>query len=114
MDFEKSDKHTAGALDIRNVIGSLLAIYGVILLVMGVFGDKELDKTGDINANLYAGRSGWLAAAAALGFNLHVKMGASSIGRPHFFDSWQPVDSTSMLSCYSSESCFLLIRSDEV
>jgi hypothetical protein len=48
-------KHTAGALDIRNIIGGLLAVYGVILLLMGLFGDKELDKTGDVNANLWAG-----------------------------------------------------------
>ncbi|MEJ7795946.1 MAG: hypothetical protein WKF50_10375 [Nocardioides sp.] len=48
-------KHTAGALDIRNVIGALLSIYGVILTAMGLFADAEPDKTGDINANLWAG-----------------------------------------------------------
>jgi hypothetical protein len=48
-------KHNAGALDIRNIIGGLLTVYGVILLLMGLFGDKELDKTGDVNANLWAG-----------------------------------------------------------
>ena len=47
--------HTAGALDIRNIIGGLLAVYGVILTGMGLFGDQELDKTGDVNANLWAG-----------------------------------------------------------
>ena len=41
--------------DIRNVIGSLLAIYGIILLLMGLFGDPEVDKTGGPNANLWAG-----------------------------------------------------------
>ncbi|GAB3775871.1 hypothetical protein FB382_004254 [Nocardioides ginsengisegetis] len=50
-----SDKKTAGALDVRNIIGSLLTIYGVILLGMGIFGDTETDKTGGINANLWAG-----------------------------------------------------------
>lgn len=48
-------RKTAGVFDIRNVIGALLAIYGVVLLLMGLFGDKELDKTGDVNANLWAG-----------------------------------------------------------
>jgi len=48
-------KHTAGALDIRNIIGGLLGVYGVILVLMGLFGDKELEKTGDVNANLWAG-----------------------------------------------------------
>ena len=47
--------HTAGALDIRNIIGGLLGVYGVILTLMGIFGDKENDKTGDVNANLWAG-----------------------------------------------------------
>ena len=50
-----STKHTAGALDIRNIIGALLGTYGVILVLMGIFGDKELEKTGDVNANLWAG-----------------------------------------------------------
>ena len=38
--------HTAGIYDIRNIIGSLLTIYGVILTAMGLFGDPETDKTG--------------------------------------------------------------------
>ncbi len=50
-----AEKHTAGALDIRNIIGGLLAVYGVILVLMGLFGDKAFEKTGDVNANLWAG-----------------------------------------------------------
>ncbi|TQL66776.1 hypothetical protein FB381_0642 [Nocardioides albertanoniae] len=41
--------------DIRNVIGALLAVYGVILLLMGLIGDPEVEKTGGPNANLWAG-----------------------------------------------------------
>lgn len=48
-------RHSAGALDIRNIIGGLLATYGVILVVVGLFGDAETDKTGGVNANLWAG-----------------------------------------------------------
>jgi hypothetical protein len=48
-------RHTAGALDIRNIIGGLLGVYGVILLLMAIFGDTETDKTGGWNANLWAG-----------------------------------------------------------
>ena len=48
-------RHTAGILDIRNIIGALLGIYGVILLLMGFFGDQDAEKTGDVNANLWAG-----------------------------------------------------------
>src|SRR6476469_2814143 len=50
-----AEKHTAGAFDIRNIIGLLLTIYGVILTLMGIFADAETAKTGGINANLYAG-----------------------------------------------------------
>ena len=48
-------RHQAGALDIRNIIGGLLATYGVILVAVGLFGDAETDKTGGVNANLWAG-----------------------------------------------------------
>jgi len=47
--------HRAGIFDIRNIIGSLLAIDGLILLLVGIFGDAEGDKTGGVNANLWAG-----------------------------------------------------------
>ena len=46
---------TAGAFDIRNVIAGLIGAYGVILVLLGLFGDQEGDKTGDVNANLWAG-----------------------------------------------------------
>jgi hypothetical protein len=59
-----TQKHTAGALDIRNIIGGLLGVYGVILVLMGLFGDPEYDKTGDVNANLWAGLA--LVAMAAV------------------------------------------------
>jgi hypothetical protein len=47
--------HTAGAFDIRNFIGALLGLYGIILTLMGIFADPAYDKTGGINANLWAG-----------------------------------------------------------
>jgi hypothetical protein len=46
---------SAGALDIRNFIGTLLGLYGIILTATGLFGDTELQKTGGVNANLWAG-----------------------------------------------------------
>ena len=48
-------RHNAGLLDIRNIIGGLLAAYGVILTLMGLFGDEALSRTGGVNANLWAG-----------------------------------------------------------
>ena len=57
-----SPRRTAGAFDIRNIIGVLLGIYGVALLLAGIFADPETDKTGGVNANLWTGLG--LAAAA--------------------------------------------------
>jgi hypothetical protein len=55
MAWKSREKKTAGALDVRNIIGTLMATYGVILLAMGLFGDPETEKTGGINANLWTG-----------------------------------------------------------
>lgn len=49
------NQQTAGVFDIRNVIGGLIGLYGIILTLMGLFGDEEGDKTGGVNANLWAG-----------------------------------------------------------
>ena len=54
-DAPESGKKVAGAFDVRVVVGSLMGIYAVILLLMAFFGDEEGDKTGDVNANLWAG-----------------------------------------------------------
>lgn len=58
--------HSAGAMDVRNVIGTLLVVYGAILSGMGLFADKGLDKTGDVNANLFAGIALLLVGGAFL------------------------------------------------
>ena len=47
--------HAAGAFDVRNVIGGLIGFYGVVLLLVSFFGADETDKTGGIDANLWAG-----------------------------------------------------------
>ena len=60
---DSTAKKTAGAFDIRNIIGGLLVIYGAILTLMGLFGDAEEDKTGGINANLWAGLALLVAGA---------------------------------------------------
>lgn len=51
----QTDAHRAGLFDIRTIIGALLGTYGVILLLLGLLGDPETDKTGGTNANLWAG-----------------------------------------------------------
>jgi hypothetical protein len=50
-------KHAAGAFDIRNIIAALVGVYGVVLVLMGIFanGPDEQQRTGGVNANLWAG-----------------------------------------------------------
>jgi amino acid transporter len=52
---DKKAKKTAGALDVRNIIGILMVVYGVILLAMGLFSDSTAPLASDVNANLWAG-----------------------------------------------------------
>jgi hypothetical protein len=54
---ESRTPHKAGAFDVRNVIGGLIGFYGLVLLALGLFADTatERAKTGDLNANLWAG-----------------------------------------------------------
>ncbi len=59
-------RHKAGALDIRNIVGGLLSTYGVILTLVGLFGDPETDKTGGVNANLWTGLALLVAGGAFL------------------------------------------------
>ncbi len=58
----ESSTHKAGLLDIRSIIGALMGVYGVILVLMGIFADPETDKTGGTNANLWAGLAMLLVA----------------------------------------------------
>jgi len=66
-------RHQAGWFDIRNVIGLLMLIYGVVLILMGLFFTTDADKakTEDINANLWTGLAllvvGAASASAATG-----------------------------------------------
>ena len=49
-------RQSAGLFDIRNIIGLLVLIYGVVLTIMG-FGvsDEQLAKSAGWNVNLWAG-----------------------------------------------------------
>jgi hypothetical protein len=59
-----SDKQTAGAFDVRNVIAALIGFYGIVLLLVAIFGEDESEKTGGVDANLWAGIGMVLFAAA--------------------------------------------------
>jgi drug/metabolite transporter (DMT)-like permease len=59
-----SEKQTAGAFDVRNVIAALIGFYGVVLVLVAIFGDDQSEKTGGVDANLWAGIAMLLFAAA--------------------------------------------------
>jgi hypothetical protein len=56
----------AGAFDIRVFIASLLGLYGIVLLIVGLAGpsDSQLAKADGLNINLWAGL-GMVAVSAA-------------------------------------------------
>lgn len=59
-------RHHAAAFDIRTFIAALIGLYGVVLVLTGIFGtsDGDLAKAGGANINLLAGL-GMLGFAAA-------------------------------------------------
>lgn len=50
-------KRRAGAFDIRTFIATLVGIYGVVLIAMGLFATSDYDdrRADGINVNLWAG-----------------------------------------------------------
>lgn len=63
-------KHTAGAFDIRTFIAALMGIYGVILVLTGIFGGDEttIGTKAPGNVNLYVGIALLVFAAAMQGW----------------------------------------------
>ncbi len=62
--MSETGKRTAGAFDVRNVIGGLIGFYGIVLLLVAFFGADEPEKTGGVDANLWAGLGMLLFGAA--------------------------------------------------
>lgn len=62
--------HKAGVFDVRTFIGALLGIYGVILVLTGLFGtsDADLAKADDVNVNLWTGLVLVVASVIFLGW----------------------------------------------
>jgi hypothetical protein len=58
----------AGVFDIRVFIATLLGIYGLVLVAMGLFStsDTDLDRADGINVNLWAGLAMVIAAAVLI------------------------------------------------
>ncbi len=61
----ETQKRTAGAFDIRFVIAGLIGVYGVILVLLGIFNatEAELARADGFNVNLWSG-IGMVVAAA--------------------------------------------------
>lgn len=70
MNETNEQPHTAGAFDIRNFIGVLLAIFGIILVFAGLVGftPDEARRTGGIDANLWTGIGLIVAAIVFIGW----------------------------------------------
>jgi hypothetical protein len=48
--------HKVGLFDIRFIIGALLMLYGLIVVITGLFvSDAQVQKSDGLNINLYAG-----------------------------------------------------------
>jgi hypothetical protein len=62
-----SGAHRAGLFDIRFIIAGLIGLYGIIVLLTGLFQSQaETDKADGLNINLTAG-IGMLVVAIAFG-----------------------------------------------
>ncbi|MBT0773094.1 hypothetical protein KIH74_29390 [Kineosporia sp. J2-2] len=48
---------SAGAFDIRSIIGGLIGLYGIVLVVMGLWftSDSEIDRADGVNLNTRVG-----------------------------------------------------------
>ena len=54
-----------GLFDIRVIIGGLIGIYGIILIITGLFtGETQIDKSDGLNINLVGGICMVIGAAA--------------------------------------------------
>ena len=62
------EKKKAGLFDIRFIIAGLIGVYGVILVLLGLFNasDEELARGDGLNINLWAGL-GMIVVSIAFG-----------------------------------------------
>jgi hypothetical protein len=62
--------HKAGAFDVRNFIGALLGLYGLVLLLTGIFGTDEaaLAKSDGVNVNIWTGLALLVAGGIFIGW----------------------------------------------
>jgi hypothetical protein len=65
---DNQQKHKAGLFDIRFIIAGLIGVYGVILVLLGLFNasEEELARGDGLNINLWAGL-GMIVVSIAFG-----------------------------------------------
>ncbi len=70
---ERAGPRRVGAFDVRVFIAGLIGFYGIVLIIMGLVVDSASDraKTGDVNANLWAGIG---MAVIAVAFAVSVRL----------------------------------------
>jgi hypothetical protein len=78
-----STKRTVGAFDVRYFIAIALGLIGVFLLLVALFADPELEKTGGIHANLWTGIA---LVVAAVVFTVWARL------RPLYLDASAPAE----------------------
>jgi amino acid transporter len=65
MAEQEPQKKKAGAFDIRVVIAALIAVYGLVLTILGIIADPaEVAKADGLNINLWGGIAMLVFAAA--------------------------------------------------
>jgi hypothetical protein len=68
---EEAAARAANRFDIRRIIGGLFAVYGVVLVVVGLFGAHHVKvKAAGINIDLWTGLGMLVVAAAMIGWAL--------------------------------------------
>jgi hypothetical protein len=66
LDAERA-RRAANLFDLRRIIGALFAVYGVILVILGLgASDAEIDKAAGWNLNLWVGVAMLVTAAIFL------------------------------------------------
>jgi hypothetical protein len=65
------EARAANLFDLRRIIGALFAVYGVILVIVGLTDSQaEIDKSAGIHINLWTGLSLLVVAAIFIGWAL--------------------------------------------